>query len=374
MATQEFYLSFLTGSDAAFRAWINTWHTKLAAIGLVRLTEGSPIDKTTVTRPVGSNNLTNSVINLGSDVVAGTDIWRFDDALQGTKPVFIKFYYSVHGYNPFSYAYDASDGTYGKNAKIRLYFEVGQATDGAGNLQGQKTLMREIATGFLINESYAANQTDYSITPSAFNTYNQVLMSGNAGRLSVMFGANHPADGWTNYGSYDQAPYYYPNSGHSEARLSPMLNIERSKNADGSDNGDAICILQSSFSNAGGGNDASSYNFTNKGNPKSQVYFPFGEAPQTLFFEFSSLANLGKGNTIDSIDGRLSALPILNFDNGLMKNPFLGMIGSMNPDFAVGINSINVFGSNRNYRKPENKIRSSQGNQARDTFLMILWE
>lgn len=98
--------AFSMSNDATFRAWVAQREALLAAAGLVRTADTGQIDPVTVLRP-GTVNTT-----------AGYSMWRFDDALQGVAPVFIKFSYGTGG----STSLPSNDIT------------VGTATDGAGNI------------------------------------------------------------------------------------------------------------------------------------------------------------------------------------------------------------------------------------------------
>ena len=65
-------------SDAGFRAWGAEFHAQLLACGLTQTADTGQINWTTVTRP-------------GAGVMAGYEVWRFNDTLQSTVPVFLKF-------------------------------------------------------------------------------------------------------------------------------------------------------------------------------------------------------------------------------------------------------------------------------------------
>lgn len=93
-------------SDATFRSWGSTWSTNLAALGWVKTSDTGQINWTTVTKPTLANT------------VAGYEIWRMNDSLQATAPVFLKIEYGT-----------GPSATYSS-----LWFSIGFSTDGAGNL------------------------------------------------------------------------------------------------------------------------------------------------------------------------------------------------------------------------------------------------
>lgn len=98
-------------SDATFRTWASELHAKLTAAGrLVNTNDTGQVDLGTMTRP-------------GLNGYAGYKIYRFNDSLQATTPIFIKIEF----------------GTAGNAASPALRFTVGSGTDGAGNVSSPNT-------------------------------------------------------------------------------------------------------------------------------------------------------------------------------------------------------------------------------------------
>lgn len=93
--------------DAGFRAWGSELSTALQTVGLVQTADTGQINWTTVTRP-------------GTNTAGGYEIYRFNDALQGTAPVFIKLEY----------------GTSSSASNPQLWLTVGTGSDGAGTITG----------------------------------------------------------------------------------------------------------------------------------------------------------------------------------------------------------------------------------------------
>lgn len=91
--------------DAGFRAWASEYSNALQTIGLVQTADTGQINLVTATRP-------------GTSANAGYEIWRFNDALQATKPIFLKVFY----------------GTTNTATSPRVQIQVGTGSDGAGNL------------------------------------------------------------------------------------------------------------------------------------------------------------------------------------------------------------------------------------------------
>lgn len=109
MAIASFSSKPISDTDANFRLWGNGLSAAIQAVGLVRTSDAGQINWSTVTRPTAANTM------------QGYEIFRFNDSLQGTAPIFIKLEYGSGAYGgPFP-AYKTT---------------VGKGTDGAGNITG----------------------------------------------------------------------------------------------------------------------------------------------------------------------------------------------------------------------------------------------
>lgn len=175
MAYQQTNIPFAFTTDAEFRAFCQAVHDAITALGLVNTSDTGQINLSTVTAPAGTFTF------------QGYKIYRFDDTLQATKPVFIKVEFG-----------SASN----LQTRPALRFNVGTATNGAGTLA-------TLTTGTM-----TMNMTSGSSSSQVSH------QSGGPNRLT--FGL-HTGD----TGNHGQ-----------------LLNVERSKDADGTDNGNAvICLL-----------------------------------------------------------------------------------------------------------------------------------
>lgn len=124
MTTQSWSTRIRHDTDATFREWGLEFNTKLAAAGLVQTADTGQINWATVTLPTAGND-------------GGYEIWKLNDSLFATAPVYFKIVY----------------GTNSGGANIpRLRFQVGTATDGAGTLSGT-------ASSTLRDTNTQANQT-----------------------------------------------------------------------------------------------------------------------------------------------------------------------------------------------------------------------
>lgn len=142
MATYQWTRNHTTlGSAATFQAACGDVVAGLAAIGLVQTADTGQTDAATIALPAGGNLYT------------GYQIWRFNDALQATAPVFIRIAFG-----------SASIGS-----TLRLAITVGKETDGAGNVVS------------LVYKTLA---------PTAAPIGTTHIIAGDSGRLNIGIGFN----------------------------------------------------------------------------------------------------------------------------------------------------------------------------------------
>jgi hypothetical protein len=113
-------------TNSGFRSMGSTINSILSGIGLTQTADTGQINWTTVNAPTSTNQ------------TMGYEIWRFNDTLQSTAPIFMKFKYSSASSQVTSPV---------------IYFSLGTGSDGAGNLNGQ--YITDIQTGYL---SYGSDQ------------------------------------------------------------------------------------------------------------------------------------------------------------------------------------------------------------------------
>jgi hypothetical protein len=120
-------------NDAEFRAWGSAYAAKWASMGLVQTADTGQINWGTVTKPAAINT------------VAGYEIWRFNDALQSTYPIFVKIEY----------------GTGASAANAGLWISASSGTNGAGTLTGITTTRTQVvcatATATAINHYWCGD-------------------------------------------------------------------------------------------------------------------------------------------------------------------------------------------------------------------------
>lgn len=104
-------------TDALFRLWINEIHNALIAFGWIRTADTGQIDFATVTRPTAINTM------------QGYALYRMDDALQATCPVFIKLQFGT--------------GASTDRPTFKVQVAIG-GTDGAGTLTGNISTLKTL--------------------------------------------------------------------------------------------------------------------------------------------------------------------------------------------------------------------------------------
>lgn len=107
MTTATFLSKPTNDTDVNFRAWGSSLSAAIQAVGLIKTTDTGQIGWSTVAKPAAPNTM------------QGYEIFRFNDALQATAPIFIKIEYGSGSYGGLCPAYKTT---------------VGKGTDGAGNI------------------------------------------------------------------------------------------------------------------------------------------------------------------------------------------------------------------------------------------------
>lgn len=128
MTTSTWITAIAHSTDAEFRTWGLELSTKLQAMNLVKTSDTGQINWATVTRP-------------GNNTPGGYEIYRFNDSLQGTNPIFFKLEY----------------GTGASGAYPQMWFTVGTGSNGSGTLTGSVTARDTICySAALLTGNYAS--------------------------------------------------------------------------------------------------------------------------------------------------------------------------------------------------------------------------
>lgn len=107
MTTTTWSSGNIHDSDANFRIWGSEFSAKLALCGLIQTADTGQINWATVLRPAAG-------------AVAGYEIWRFNDAMQASAPIFLRFNFGT------------SSAATGPSIRV----ELGTGSDGAGVITG----------------------------------------------------------------------------------------------------------------------------------------------------------------------------------------------------------------------------------------------
>jgi hypothetical protein len=244
MATDQRNITFDSTTNPAFRAWGAALAAALVAGGLVKHTDTGQIDWVNVV-PSGS-----SIEN-----IQGYEIYRFNDALQATKPVFIKIEY---GY--FSNPAGARGGPV-------IYITVGTSTNGAGTITGSVISARTRFMGTAVVSS--ANNGATNTSPAA----SPVWTAGDGSWIGMAVGASATARPTTTLGSANHK-FSFP----------AFLVIDRTRDLTGAGTGDGLVLMTSHWPPTGtyGDVDATGpinafqmLSFTGSGVATQDGYWPF---------------------------------------------------------------------------------------------------
>ena len=118
-------------TNAGFRSMGSTINSILSGIGLTQTSDTGQINWTTVNAPTGTNQ------------IMGYEIWRFNDTLQSTAPIFMKFEYGSAGSN---------------YQQPQIYLSLGTGSDGAGNITGIYVTSTQINyNNYSVDQNYTSN-------------------------------------------------------------------------------------------------------------------------------------------------------------------------------------------------------------------------
>lgn len=123
-------------TDADFRAWGSALSAGLASAGLVKTADTGQIDWVTVARAAGGTS-------------AGYEVWRMNDAMQATKPVFFKLEY----------------GSGPSTSVPHMWLTVGGGSNGSGTITDTYLSRTLIAPNGSLNADGGGRPTYISVQP-----------------------------------------------------------------------------------------------------------------------------------------------------------------------------------------------------------------
>lgn len=130
MAKRIYSTAIETASDAGFQAWTTELYNELVAAGLVQ------------TSDTGQLNVPVSASVPGNNTAAGYWVFRFDDALQGSAPIYLKI----------------EVGLATNNQRPGIWVTVGTGSNGSGTITGTVVSRRAIVNS---TENLASTSTPY---------------------------------------------------------------------------------------------------------------------------------------------------------------------------------------------------------------------
>lgn len=136
MSKVTYTLPVSQSTDAGFREWGSALSAGLASAGLVQTSDTGQINWTTVVRAAPDNS-------------AGYEIWRMDDAMQATKPVFFKLEYGS-----------------GSSSNVPfMWLTVGSGSNGSGTITDTYLARTLIAPNGAANTGGGGRPTYISVQP-----------------------------------------------------------------------------------------------------------------------------------------------------------------------------------------------------------------
>lgn len=184
MTATTLSLNSTTNTNAGFRAWGSGISAAFATVGLVKTTDTGQIDWATVAAPPTASTS------------QGYEVWRFNDTLQATKPIYLKVEY----------------GTGATTASPEMWATVGTGTDGAG------TLTSQAGTGTSVTSRRFVGDAGTALTPVTGAVYVAAPDASCVGMLA-----------WP---------------GASSAWGGMMFAVERTRDPDGTPNSDGFLLIQ----------------------------------------------------------------------------------------------------------------------------------
>lgn len=304
MTTSSSSLLMDVTSDANFRAWGSGIASGLQAVGLVKTSNTGQINWSTVTRGTATS---------GAAVSQGYEIYRLNDSLQSTQPVFIKVEYgtSVRG----------NSGVGGASwAAPAMWVTVGTGTNGAATLTG--------SVSSRIAMTHASNTQTGQPSTAAATQYSTCYFSGDTSSVCMAIGIDTTIASAASGGVFFPLPY--------------LLVIERTRNSSGTATADGLIFLTSCWPYSDGNwttialqARAQTISFTGSGVGSLDTFWPFSWPG--LAFGSGSI-----GNTVD-----IYPLVVVS---PLPEPNALSVLGCYQGDLAMGSTiQITSLGSSHTY-------------------------
>lgn len=312
MTTDARVVTFSSQDDTMFRAWGSGISGAWKAAGLVQTADTGQIDWGLASRGTES---------AGFEFIIGYEMYRLNDALQATAPVFIKIEYGVMVAGP-------TNGGYPPGHPV-LYATVGTATDGAGAFTGTLITSRVKFIGTNGSTANAATVANAGIASGG----SQIYASGDGSYVALSVGAQSTAQPTINW-VYANQPMSFP----------AFLIVERSRDSGGVATGDGVVMMTSFWRPEG------SYGSTHATTP----------SPTSQFLSFTG-ATVGAQGILWPVDWPSNAWGTGVFGPDIYTYPLrmvtpkpmygMSVLGTYKSDFSLGsLVSLTNLGALHTYR------------------------
>lgn len=324
------------GSDALFRTWGKAISDAIADCGeIVKTSDTGQVNWTTVTR--GGTTSTTRYYN-------GYEMYRFDDSLQSTAPVFIRLDYGHYS---------------GASSHVpELHVTLGKATDGAGTITN--VIMTRRQTGF--TSTSAGN-----VTTAVGTIDGTVFASASTSHLAIVCTDD------------DATPV-----------SAPIVIVERSRDPDGDPNGDGLMLVLANAHNAAAPSLGTTQSSTNLiGSVPHVRCFDYATGSHNITIPPVVVPHYINGQRLSpsfgmAVGGVSPVYPWLIYGYG--QSPWQSLVCVSWVDDPVGTFTAAIMGSTHTYRGlPIHQSRQNWGialdpvtttTQASSSYvgLAILWE
>ena len=264
-------------TDALFRTWGSGISAGLSAAGLVQTADTGQVNWSTVTRAT-------------ANTTSGYEVWKFNDSLQSTAPVYIKLEYGI------------STGT----SSPQLWVTVGTGSDGAGNITGTAI------TG--VGGAITSKQNVFSTAQGSPTATGSTYVYGDGSSLAILM--------WPSIGTSFGGAFVV---------------IERWRNWDGTASGDGVSMWGCAAVN-------SSSQFFN-----SICYIPaITQNPFNATGSISPYSPNGQIPNTTNISGTVYPLPVFH-GIGRAMGPSQYALHTLLGDYPPGTVSITHYGTARSF-------------------------
>lgn len=341
MVTHTFNEKFYNESDAEFRAWGSRISAALDACNLPKTENTGQIDWATVTRSTAT----------AGTISIGYEMRRFNDVLQADYPLFVRIYYG------YKYNQNTWSSSYSRVGQPVIWIWVGHATDGGANITGNYMPQRMLSMGY---------QATYSSTAptNPTQTFSTGFFSGDGSSIQFCIGVDTSAQ-----------PLYDSEAGGWQYSEFPWtVWIERTRNADGTPNGDGVMFGSSYWPS----------NRTAATSPTSQwQVLTYSPSPQVSALVTHLPITWPGGNAFSTATEGVDLFAFPPSVSTPKLSHALGFLGIYKSDVALGtVVSMPVLGQPRNYISlagmaaftNNDNMRSNPNTIATNGALLMRWE